>query len=192
MMRELTRAWRRWAAHNRVRVTIVLALIYVAFSRPHWEGLAAGGALILAGQAIRFWGAGYLEKNVRLASGGPYRLVRHPLYAGSFLMGLGLAISVENAVWWTLGYLLLFVGFFVPAIHVEELRLQSIFGAEYQDLMVELPALLPRLKRASSPPSAPIETATFAWSRVLRNREGRSVVAMSALVIVQAAKILMG
>lgn len=192
MMRELTRAWRRWAAHNRVRVTIVLGLIYVAFSRPYWEGLAAGAAVILAGQAIRFWGAGYLEKNVRLASGGPYRLVRHPLYAGSFLMGLGLAISVEHAVWWTLGYVLLFVGFFLPAIHVEELRLQSIFGAEYQDLMVELPALVPRLKRASSPPSAPVETATFAWSRVLRNREARSVVAMSALVIVQAAKILLG
>ncbi len=192
MLRETTRIWRRWAAHNRVRVTIVLGLVYVAFSRPYWSGLAAGSVLIVAGQAIRFWGAGYLEKNVRLATAGPYRLVRHPLYVGSFLMGLGLAISVENAVWWTLGYLLLFVGFFVPAIHVEELRLQSIFGAEYQDLMVEVPALVPRLKRGSSPPSAPEDPATFAWSRVLRNRESRSVVAMVALVIVQAAKIALG
>ncbi len=192
MLREMTRLWRRWAAHNRVRVTIVVGLAYVAFSRPYWGGLAAGTAVIALGQAIRFWGAGYLEKNVRLASGGPYRLVRHPLYAGSFLMGLGLAIGVENAVWWTLGYLVLFVGFFVPAIHVEELRLQSIFGAEYQDLMVEVPALIPRLKNRSSPPATPRETPTFAWGRVLRNREGRSVVAMLALVIVQAAKIALG
>ena len=192
MLREMTRIWRRWAAHNRVRVTIVVGLAYVAFSRPYWNGLAAGTLVIATGQAIRFWGAGYLEKNVRLASGGPYKLVRHPLYAGSFLMGLGLAIIVQNAAWWTLGYLLLFVGFFVPAIHVEELRLQSIFGPEYQDLMVEVPALVPRFKRPSSPPATPREAVTFAWGRVLRNREGRSLVAMLALIIVQAAKIALG
>ena len=94
MLAELTRRWRRWVAHNRVRVTIIVILIYVAFSNPHWSGLAVGVILIIMGQAARFWGAGYLEKNVKLARGGPYRLVRHPLYFGSFLMGLGLAFSV--------------------------------------------------------------------------------------------------
>jgi len=191
MLADLTRRWRRWAAHNRVRVTIVTGLAYVAFSRPYWEGLAVGTALIIAGQALRFWGAGYLEKNKSLARGGPYRHIRHPLYGGSFLMGLGLAVSVEHAVWWTLAYMLLFIGFFVPAIHVEELRLQSIFGPEYQDFMVEVPALVPRLSRPSSPPAAP-QTSSFAWRRVLANREGRSVVGMLALIGMQAAKILLG
>ena len=191
MLPELTRRWRRWAAHNRVRVTIIFGLVYIAFSHPYWNGLAAGVSLIVLGQALRFWGAGYLEKNQRLARGGPYRHVRHPLYAGSFLMGLGLAVCVEQAIWWTIGYLLLFVGFFVPAIHVEELRLQSIFGAEYQDFMVEVPALVPRLARPPSPPPAP-STTSFAWRQVLANRESRSVVAMVAMVSVQAAKILLG
>jgi len=189
MMAELTRLWRRWAAHNRVRVTIIIGLVYIAFSRPHWGGLAAGAILVGAGQALRFWGTGHLEKNVSLARGGPYRLVRHPLYVGSFLMGLGLAISVENELWWTIGYLLLFVGFFLPAIHVEELRLHSIFGAEYQDLMVEVPALVPRLTRPSSPPRQPAETS-FSWGRVAANREIRSVVAMVAIIALQAVKIL--
>jgi protein-S-isoprenylcysteine O-methyltransferase Ste14 len=191
VLTELTRLWRRWAAHNRVRVTIVLGLLYVAFSRPYWSGLAIGVTLIAAGQALRTWGAGYLEKNQRLARGGPYRHVRHPLYAGSFLMGLGLSLSVEHAVWWTLAYLLLFVGFFIPAIHVEELRLQSIFGAEYQDFMVDIPALVPRLSRHSSPPRAP-SSCSFSWRRVYRNREVRSVVAMVALILLQAAKIWLG
>lgn len=191
MLPELTRRWRRWAAHNRVRVTIIVGLVYVAFSRPYWTGLAVGGALIALGQALRFWGAGYLEKNQRLARGGPYRYVRHPLYVGSFLMGLGLAVMVEHAVWWSLLYVLLFVGFFVPAIHVEELRLQSIFGAEYQDFMVEVPALVPRIARTSRPPAEP-PTSSFSWRRVIGNREARSVVAMAALIILQAAKIFLG
>lgn len=151
--------------------------------------MVVGLILIIAGQAARFWGAGYLEKNVRLARGGPYRLVRHPLYFGSFLMGLGLAVSVENAAWWTFGYLLLFIAFFLPAIHVEELRLQSIFGAEYQDLLVDVPGLVPRLTRLSSPPRKPPETS-FSWARVVTNREVRSVVAMVAIVVLQAVKIL--
>ena len=189
MLAELTRRWRRWVAHNRVRVTIIVILIYVAFSTPHWSGLTVGVILIIMGQTARFWGAGYLEKNVKLARGGPYRLVRHPLYFGSFLMGLGLAVSVENTAWWTFGYLLLFIAFFLPAIHVEELRLQSIFGAEYQDLMVEVPGLLPRLARPPSPPQKPPETS-FSWARVVSNREVRSVIGMVAIVALQAVKIL--
>lgn len=189
MPAELTRRWRRWVAHNRVRVTIIVILIYVAFSNPHWTGLTIGVALIILGQAARVWGAGYLEKNVELARGGPYRLVRHPLYFGSFLMGLGLAVSVEDAAWWTFGYVLLFIAFFLPAIHVEELRLQSIFGAEYQDLMVEVPGLMPRLVLRPSPQQKPPETK-FSWARVVSNREVRSVVAMVAIVALQAVKIL--
>lgn len=191
MLRDLSRRWRRWAAHNRVRVTMVLGLVYVAYSVPTLNGLLAGGALIAAGQAIRFWAAGHLDKNIRLARGGPYRIVRHPLYMGSFLMGLGLAVAVEDPVVWAAVYLLLFLGFFVPAIHVEELRLQSIFGAEYQDFMVDVPALLPRLSSPSSPPAAP-STSSFSWRRVLGNREARSMVAMVALIGMQAAKVWLG
>jgi protein-S-isoprenylcysteine O-methyltransferase Ste14 len=191
VLRDLSRRWRRWAAHNRVRVTMVLGLVYVAYSVPTLNGLLAGGALIAAGQAIRFWAAGHLDKNIRLARGGPYRIVRHPLYMGSFLMGLGLAVAVEDPVVWAAVYLLLFLGFFVPAIHVEELRLQSIFGAEYQDFMVDVPALLPRLSSPSSPPAAP-STSSFSWRRVLGNREARSMVAMVALIGMQAAKVWLG
>jgi len=188
MIQELLRGWRRWAAHNRVRVTILLGLLYVTFSVPLTDRLLAGAVFIVFGQAIRFWAAGYLEKNVRLARGGPYRLVRHPLYVGSFFMGLGLAVSVEHIAWWMLAYLLLFVGFFIPAIHVEELRLQSIFGPEYQDLMVEVPGVVPRFSRRP-PRSAPVETHPFSWLRVVGNREIRSAGAMLALIALQSAKI---
>jgi len=189
VLRDLSRRWRRWAAHNRVRVTMVLGLVYVAYSVPTLNGLLAGGTLLAAGQAIRFWAAGHLDKNIRLARGGPYRIVRHPLYLGSFLMGLGLAVAVEDPVVWAAVYLLLFLGFFVPAIHVEELRLQSIFGAEYQDLMVDVPGLVPRLWRRPSSPAAAGDQPRFSWNRVLGNYELRSAAAMAALIAVQVAKL---
>jgi protein-S-isoprenylcysteine O-methyltransferase Ste14 len=192
VLRDLSRRWRRWAAHNRVRVTMVLGLVYVAYSVPTLNGLLAGGTLLAAGQAIRFWAAGHLDKNIRLARGGPYRIVRHPLYLGSFLMGLGLAVAVEDPVVWAAVYLLLFLGFFVPAIHVEELRLQSIFGAEYQDLMVDVPGLVPRLWRRPSSPAAAGDQPRFSWNRVLGNYELRSAAAMAALIAVQVAKLFWG
>lgn len=191
MSHAITRRWRRLAAHHRVRVTIIFSLLYVAFSEPTATGLVVGASLVAAGQAVRFWAAGYLEKNVTLARVGPYAIVRHPLYAGSFLMGLGLAVSVAGAAWWTLAYLALYTGFFLPAIHVEELRLQSIFGAEYQDLMVDVPRLRPRLSTTRvSAENQP--AASFSWRRILTNREQRSAAAMAALLGLQGLKLWLG
>lgn len=190
MTLEIIRKWRRFAAHNRVRVTIILGLLYLAFSVPTAGGLVVGSVLIAGGQGIRFWATGYLEKNVRLANGGPYRIVRHPLYLGSFVMGLGLVVVASAAVWWLVAYLLLFIGFFLPAIHVEELRLQSIFGAEYQDLMVEVPGLMPRPFRLRVD-TVPI-AASFSWERVVANREFRSAFAMAALIALQTIKLWLG
>ncbi len=187
---DIIRKWRRFAAHNRVRVTIILGLLYLAFSVPTANGLWVGSVLVAVGQGIRFWAAGFLEKNVRLASGGPYRFVRHPLYLGSFVMGLGLVIVAAAAIWWLVAYLLLFIGFFLPAIHVEELHLQSIFGAEYQDLMVEVPGLIPRPFRLSVGTAPPV--SSFSWRRVVANRESRSAAAMAALIALQAAKLGLG
>lgn len=69
--------------------------------------------------------------------------------------------------------------------------MQSIFGAEYQDFMVEVPTLVPRLSRPSSPALSPADSS-FCWSRVRGNREARSAIAMITLLSLQAAKILLG
>ncbi|MFQ5745090.1 MAG: methyltransferase family protein, partial [Acidobacteriota bacterium] len=133
MTRELPRRWRRWAAHHRVHATMLFAVAYVAFSAPDSDRLLVGGAMVLAGQLLRLWAAGHIRRNVTLACTGPYRIVRHPLYVGSLLMGTGLALAVENTYWWLLTFVGLYVAFYWPAMHVEELRLQSLFGAEYKE-----------------------------------------------------------
>lgn len=182
--------WRRWAAHHRVHAGMLFTLLYVAISIPVGRGLALGAILVALGESIRVWASGYLEREVRLARSGPYALIRHPLYLGSLFIGIGLAVVVEHPMLWLGSFLLLYVAFYWPAIHVEELRLQSLFGAEYQEYRAEVPGLVPRL---SSPPYWPDDgpRRSFSWARVRDNRELRTVAAMAALLGVQAVKLLL-
>jgi len=86
----LTARWRAWAAHHRVHVGIVFALAYVAFSRPSAQTFWYGALLVVVGESIRVWACGHLVRNEELTRDGPYSIVRHPLYLGSLLIGLGL------------------------------------------------------------------------------------------------------
>ena len=61
----------------------------------------AGGrvrVVALAGEAIRVWAAGHLEKSREVTRSGPYRWTRHPLYAGSCVIALGVAIASNSVV----------------------------------------------------------------------------------------------
>ena len=75
----------------------------VTGARPHdtWNlhdpFAMTGLVLVLVGLGIRSWAAGVIKKTKVLATTGPYRLCRHPLYLGSLLMMLGFCIIVSNA-----------------------------------------------------------------------------------------------
>ncbi len=45
------------------------------------------------GEVLRIWAAGHLNKSREVTSSGPYRWFAHPLYVGSSIMGVGLAIA---------------------------------------------------------------------------------------------------
>jgi protein-S-isoprenylcysteine O-methyltransferase Ste14 len=85
---------------------------------PGWDGDWAGivgGVLLAAGLGLVLAGAVWLGRNLTpfacpragsvLLERGPYRLVRHPIYAGLFLGALGWAFLVRG--WLTLGWALL-------------------------------------------------------------------------------------
>jgi protein-S-isoprenylcysteine O-methyltransferase Ste14 len=72
--------------------------------------LYAADILLVAGTAWALWSLRYLGRNLsvfaqarELADGGPYRWIRHPLYAGEIVSSLGLAIAASTvaafAVW---------------------------------------------------------------------------------------------
>ena len=54
---------------------------------------SAAASVALAGEALRIWAAGHLNKSREVTSSGPYRWFAHPLYVGSSVMGVGLAIA---------------------------------------------------------------------------------------------------
>ncbi|MCX6842280.1 MAG: hypothetical protein NTX53_08380 [candidate division WOR-3 bacterium] len=89
----------------RSRGVIGLAAFVVVFwlARPTVGSCSAGLAFVLAGLAVRFWASGYIGiegrareigASRRIAS-GPYRLLRHPLYIGNFLLVAGMVIALR-------------------------------------------------------------------------------------------------
>ena len=184
----LTAKWRAWASHHRVHVGIFFAIFYVALSRPSPERFLFGAALVAIGESIRVWACGYLVRNKVLTRRGPYARLRHPLYLGSLLIGIGLAVLAQQWIAWLAAFGLLYLGFYLPAMYVEELRLQSLFGAEYQEYMEEVPRLWPRLQPSRVLAEQAPEDDGFSWEISRRNREMRTVAVMAALLVIQALK----
>ncbi len=84
---------------------------------------------------------------------GIYSAVRHPLYFGNFLMGLGLALYAH--VWWLLLlYILIFWLYYERIMFAEEAFLRRKFGDVYLEWSKTTPAFIPRFRgwRESSLP----------------------------------------
>ena len=86
----------RLLAAKRVPLGFVFGMVVMWLARPTLGSLVLGEAVAVLGEALRFWAAGHLEKGREVTRSGPYRLTRHPLYAGSAIIGLGVAIAAAR------------------------------------------------------------------------------------------------
>lgn len=121
----------------------LLACVVFALTADPRAGLLYGAApLLVAGIGIRIWASGVIMKNRELATSGPYRYVRHPLYAGNILIIAAFVLASGN--WWTAPVALAFLLFYYPpAIEYEERKLASIFGTDWDAYARTTHALLP-------------------------------------------------
>ena len=117
-------------ARLRVPLGFVFAAVGVWLAQPTFRSVALGGAIALAGEGLRIWAAGHLEKGREVTASGPYAFTRHPLYAGSTLIGAGLAVAGASLALAVLiaVYLLLTL---TAAIRTEEAHLTRKFGDQY-------------------------------------------------------------
>lgn len=142
----------------------------------HLAAYFAGIALVLLGEIVRFWSAGYIAKDAEIATGGPYAHVRNPLYFGSLLLAVGYGLISGLGLWGVLAMVILFLVFHLAAIFYEESFLTAKFGAPYLDYMRRVPRLLP------SPTPRTKGEGRFEWAQALKNREQTS--ALFALIFV--------
>lgn len=140
---------------------ILICIVIAVTATPAPVLLVAGAPLMLSGVAIRMWASGMIEKNRQLATGGPYRYVRHPLYVGNILVLA--AFVLASGRWWTVplavGFLLFY---YPPAIEYEERKLRRIFGVEWDTYARARNRLLPSLAAA-----LPRDPGSWSWRNSL-------------------------
>ncbi len=150
-----------------------------------WPRVWAGLALSFIGLLVRAWAAGYLEKGKRLAQDGPYSFIRHPLYAGSFLLALGFCVAGtgsfrtwHGAVLWVV-FVVLFFGVYPKRIREEEATLEAHFGDPWREFVRLRKRFLPRLSpvRRDNPD-------TFVLARYIKNTEYNAFIGWLAGVAV--------
>ncbi|HVC95465.1 MAG TPA: methyltransferase [Pirellulales bacterium] len=102
----------------------------------------AGLLLVLWGLAIRSWAAGVIRKSKVLATTGPYRLCRHPLYLGSLAMMLGFCTIMGSALdaCVVVGPVLMI---YLLTIRREERRLAERHGETWRQYIAMAPRLFP-------------------------------------------------
>jgi protein-S-isoprenylcysteine O-methyltransferase Ste14 len=88
--------------------------------------------VIATGILIRLWASGYIHKDREVTIAGPYHAVRHPLYLGNFITGLGFALFIN--VWQLVVlYIPTFLIIYYKKMKLEEEYLLNKFGEQYQE-----------------------------------------------------------
>ena len=174
MPKDLTRTSAVW----------LLVVPFLWFASPTLSTCLAGGAVAITGVAIRAWAAGTIQKNVRLATAGPYALVRHPLYVGGLFIGLGLTLAGGHWIWPTT-FLLFYVRMYSGTIGCEEEQLERLFGDDFRVYRARVPRVLPRLLFGRS---GSLEGG-FTLAQYMRNGEWNVLLGVGAGLGLLAGKI---
>ncbi len=140
--------FRRKNLSPRLLPLYALGALFVWLAEPTPGRLLSGGLVMALGAGLRAWGAGHLVKTERLVSSGPYAHLRHPLYAGTLLVavGLGVAAGPPGFALVALVFAPFFFGYYLPRKERSEgARLGRRHGEAYAAWRRAVPSLAPRL-----------------------------------------------
>ena len=152
-------------ARGRVALGFVSGVLVLILAQPSARSLAIGMSIAALGEVVRIWAAGHLHKSREVTASGPYRFVPHPLYVGSTVMGVGLAIACASIPVAVLIALYL-VTTLTAAIKSEEAFLRRTFGEQYD---------LYRSGIAAKRRDPGASRRRFSLAQAIANREYRAV-----------------
>jgi len=121
---------------------------------------------------MRIWASGHLEKGREVTQSGPYRLTRHPLYAGSAIIALGATVASARVSAMVL-IAVYMAATIVSAIRHEEASMRARFGDQYDAYA----------QSRATPAERP-----FSLARAIKNKEHNAVAGLLAVAAVLAAK----
>jgi protein-S-isoprenylcysteine O-methyltransferase Ste14 len=159
-------------ARKRVALGFVFGIVTLLLATPTNRSIAIGMSIAAAGELLRIWAAGHLNKSREVTASGPYRWVAHPLYLGSTIMGAGLAVACASVIVAAIIALYLTVTL-TAAMRTEEAFLRRAFGDGYD-----------RYRRGEPQPEK-----RFDFGQAMANREYRAVIGLvvAALLLVWKA-----
>ena len=157
----------RLLARFRVALGFISGAVVLVLAAPTTQSIALGLPVAVAGELIRIWAAGHLNKSREVTRSGPYRFVPHPLYLGSSLIGIGLAIGSGSAAVVLIVAVYLLVTL-TAAIRSEEAFLRQKFGEAYDDYRTS--RVVDRERR-------------FSWRQAMANREYRAVAGLAVALL---------
>ena len=120
--------------------------------RPGAVAFAAGMVIMVTGVILRGWSfhalGRYFTAVIKVSpdqpviTKGPYRLLRHPSYAGGLLAEVGIAVTTANWVS-VFVFAVAWVAIIAWRIHIEETALLSALGDEYRSYASHHRRLIP-------------------------------------------------
>jgi len=172
----------------RLRAGWLIVIPFLLWSTPSAVVVFVGVVFVACGLVVRGWSAGTIRKDEELATSGPYSFTRNPLYVGSFLIGMGVAIAGGQWIW-PLAFLSFYGAVYPSAMLAEAQRLSQLFPHHYAVYARAVPGFIPRLTpyRSSEVAAGP---AGFRWSQFRRNREWEASLGALAVFGLLAAKVV--
>jgi hypothetical protein len=164
----------RW----RVTLGFLFGCLVLWLAQPTVTTLAAGAPIAVAGEALRVWAAGHLNKSREVTSSGPYQWFAHPLYVGSSVMGVGLAVASGSVAVAALIATYL-TATLTAAIKNEEAFLRRAFGDAYDRY---------RRSAGTTESGAAANRRRFSMAQVRANREPRTIAGVAVAMLLLLLK----
>ena len=182
--------FRKLAQRIRVPAGFLLAPLLLIAADPSPRSLVVGAVLSLLGLAIRAWASGYLKKNQELTTTGPYAHTRNPLYLGTFIMALGVALGAAS--WWFLAvFVALYLLIYIPVMEAEAEMLDKLFPSDFASYRSRVPMFLPRLTPARAEGVRTTGGPGFSLSQYRKHREYRAAAGVLLIYALLAGKMFL-